>query len=373
VFSWEKIFLLSGLSGMLQLLFYLLSPVSMSIIYGYYSIPVKRYTPKELDAEHLLGDQVIIKVLQKMGHLFFIPCFPIEKLYVFEKEGNTYVLPHEIEVKIKERGVIATPFYSFALPLLVAFGIVISIIAAWIEDTKRTQLMKKHFMTELPEKEYALSHLTKHHFIKLKNLEPYTDIAGIYLNILSDRGDSIQFLVSRKPPDRLEDHAYRLVNHFAKHQNEMTFVTISKKELSHALPRDFKKYNKNLRPAIPLLGNDQLYYIESIQYINGPVIDDRGGSGFQSNSQIQYQLKNIGFGATLTEVRNVSGKLDWAMGNYGFVPGGYSNDNRIRLVGDGPTRDESYAYLMIFIDSLGIEHQFSVTGKNLEVQVKRIF
>lgn len=344
----------------------------MSIIYGYYSPCIKTYTPKELGTEHLVPPDASIKVLQKVGHLFFIPVFPIEKLFVIRKDYKTYVLPHEIEKKIKERDVLKTPVYSFAFPILFVLGIIFIIFSGWMKDNNRRLEQKKYFMARLPEMEHALSHLSTHHYIKLDNPSIYGNSRSKYLNFVKDTGNQLQFLVTHYKYSH--DEAYQLVNFFRDNQNKMETVLIDKEKLQQALPRDFKKFHKKIRPAIPLLNDGNPYYIESIQYLDGPEIVYRGGSGFQSNSQIQYSLENIGFGATLTEVRNVEG-LDFAMKNYGFVPGGYAkgSDNRINLVGDGETRDKPYAYLMIFTDSLGREHTFSVTGKNFDIRVSRVF
>ncbi len=60
----------------------------MSIIFGYYSPSIKSYTPKELQVERLLPPDVSIEVLQKAGHMFFIPVFPIEKLFVFRRDNG---------------------------------------------------------------------------------------------------------------------------------------------------------------------------------------------------------------------------------------------------------------------------------------------
>lgn len=345
----------------------------MSIIYGYYSITVKIYTPLQLEAEHLLSEKASIEVLQKMGHLFFIPCFPMEKLFVFRQEGKTYALPFEIERKIKEREVIPTPFYSYALPLLIVMGMILWIISSWLHQHNKTQLHKQHFSSSLTEMEYALAHLNQHHFIKIDNPAEYGSFDAVYLNFIQQQGDSIQFHAAIKPSQSGREMPYQLAAHFYENHDKMRTVTIHASALSQALPRDFKKFKKKIRPAIPLLGDNRPYFIESIQYIDGPEIVRRGGSGFLSSSQIQYTLENIGSGATLTEVRNLSGPLDWAMKNYGFVPGGYSKDNRINLQGDGPARDQSYSYLMILTDTLGMEHQFEVNGKNFDVAVKRLY
>ena len=346
----------------------------MSIIFGYYSPSIKTYTPKELEAEHLLPPDVSIEVLQKVGHLFFIPVFPIEKLFVFRKDYKTYVLPHEIEMKIKAKDVLRTPIYSFALPILFLLGSILLTISGWVKDNNRIQKQKDYFMTRLPKMEYALSHLTPFHYIKLDNPSEYGNFGSVYLNFVEAKGDSLLFLKTDYQSSFSQNAAYRLMKHFQDNPNSLARVTIKKDLLAQALPRDFKKFHKKIRPAIPLLNDNKPYYIESIQYLHGPEIVYNGGSGFQSNSQIQYHLENIGFGATLTEVKNVEG-LDFAMKNYGYVPGGYSkgSDNNINLVGDGETRDKPYAYLLIFIDSIGLEHTFSVKGKNFDISVDRVY
>lgn len=90
----------------------------MRIVFGTYNIPIKKYTATELGIN--LEDQLdyTFEVRQRIFHIFWIPIFPLYKIYAINKNGGLYQVPTQIEQIIKQAGRHKTPWYSFSLLII---------------------------------------------------------------------------------------------------------------------------------------------------------------------------------------------------------------------------------------------------------------
>ncbi len=93
------------------------------IVFGQNHFKIKSFTQQELrlPKEEALNN-IDIQVRQRYAHLFWIPFFPIGKIYGFKRKGdsNLYELPQDIKQIIQTRhsNEIKTPWYSYSLIVL---------------------------------------------------------------------------------------------------------------------------------------------------------------------------------------------------------------------------------------------------------------
>ena len=91
------------------------------IVFGHNSFKIKSFTQRELKLPKEEGlDGIDIQVRQRYAHLFWIPVFPIGKVYCFKRRGDSsyYELPKGIKEAIGRNQKIKTPWYSYSLLIL---------------------------------------------------------------------------------------------------------------------------------------------------------------------------------------------------------------------------------------------------------------
>lgn len=90
------------------------------IVFGTYAFPIQTLNP----LAYGLPDGVKIQLFCKIFHLFWIPLFPIDRMWVVKMNGEKYEPSPEIRQRIDmNEQKKFPPFYAFALPLLIAIGI----------------------------------------------------------------------------------------------------------------------------------------------------------------------------------------------------------------------------------------------------------
>lgn len=92
------------------------------IIFGHYTIPIKTYKPEELPfgSQFQQGDLIQLRV--QVGHLFWIPFFPMWKGWVLVRKGEKRKLNPEANQQLDAIGGRSHPWYAFTglflIPLL---------------------------------------------------------------------------------------------------------------------------------------------------------------------------------------------------------------------------------------------------------------
>jgi hypothetical protein len=88
------------------------------IIFGYNNFKIKTIKSSELTYSSEYGKEDIeIEVYQKYVHIFWIPFFPIGRIWGFKKKNDPklYEIPDSLNVLIPNDIEIKTPWYSFAI------------------------------------------------------------------------------------------------------------------------------------------------------------------------------------------------------------------------------------------------------------------
>ena len=94
------------------------------IVFGHNNFSIKKFSYRDLNLPPGEGwEDISFEVRQRYAHLFWIPFFPIGKLWAIKKRGSgddLYEMPNEIRRHIEQRfgDEIGTPWYSWSLFLL---------------------------------------------------------------------------------------------------------------------------------------------------------------------------------------------------------------------------------------------------------------
>lgn len=232
------------------------------IVYGHNNFIIKSYTPKEIG---ITGDMeasgIKLQVRQRYGHLFWIPFFPIGKLWVIKKDGDEslYVMPEEIKRTIISRyGNPGTPWYSFTLILI---GVAIGLIAMLSESIDK-QRYEDNFYNTVDETKMFIKYPTTgdcYVLRKYEKQEKYSNSIDIILKVKQYNENKTQFI-------SLYEDLYHDIESKDRYDYHNSFdlaeaynynpVYIEKKALASALKEN---YNDSKTPVkiTPLQG----YYI----------------------------------------------------------------------------------------------------------------
>jgi len=121
----------------------------MRIVFGVYNIGIKEYSPLELGITDEAAKAYTFAVKQRIFHLFWIPIFPLYKVYAMvDRAGTAYHAPTGIEQVLRNAGRHKTPWYSFLLLILAAVTVCgIGIVDAYESHQNKveTQASKESF------------------------------------------------------------------------------------------------------------------------------------------------------------------------------------------------------------------------------------
>jgi hypothetical protein len=337
----------------------------MRIVFGMYSFKIKSYSPEDLNISNDNKQDISFEVRQNVFHLSWIPFFSIGKIYGMRKEGELYHIPDNLIALIKSKGKISTPWYSFLIPILVVLGFVIYLLDEEVQDIQWYQKSKATYEFSISQIDTEMTRLSSNHFIKLRNLANINNTQGLYLKVIQV-DDSL--IYCSKIETGLEDYEalpYVLKDFYSDHRSNLDTLKYSINQLKNAICRDFKVYHNQQKFGIKLFNDNNLYIIEAIEYIDGPVIKDRGTGSWG----ISMELHNFGSPADLVEIRNLENEIMWL----DSLPMHISTDSGLydyfRINGTNYPLNSKYKILLVFQDSIKKQYEFIIEGKNLDKKI----
>lgn len=106
----------------------------MTIVFGTYSLKIKNWAIDDAIDESIGFKAENVEVRQVVFHLFYIPCFPLYKKYLFWKDGRAFEIPAEIQSVVKN---VKTPKISFLFWMLTLIIGVVYLSITMVENHKR--------------------------------------------------------------------------------------------------------------------------------------------------------------------------------------------------------------------------------------------
>ncbi len=220
------------------------------MIFGYYHITMRSFSQKELPEIELPPNTEIAEKV-RVGHLMFLPIFPIKRLWVYEKGGNSYMAPHSV-YRIVERkfGQSNDPWYSFfGLILFGAIFIFIFLGSIIKDNTKKNELQSNIIDRAERFTDHINNPDTSHIYIL------NYDYKKIAINVNRHDADSIYFYApvdNNKKKWGDENWAFG----YYKGNNPMQNIAFAKTDLLGAFPRFNNKVQKPIKVNPRLLPTD---------------------------------------------------------------------------------------------------------------------
>lgn len=204
------------------------------IVFGQNHFKIKSFTQEELGLprQENLGN-IDIQVRQRYAHLFWIPFFPIGKVYGFKRPGdsNLYELPDGITQIIQARysKEIRTPWYSYFL-IVAAL-----VVGAWIfvnDEIKSVQYENDFYMSQAKSKMMVKYPTTGDFYVfEAYNRETGYKSTSIVLKVNSYDEDTVEFTSGYKDMFEKDIYDYQVSREFKKEGQYVYRPTRIKKDL----------------------------------------------------------------------------------------------------------------------------------------------
>lgn len=361
----------------------------MRIAFGSYSFKLKSYSSIDLGLNESEWKNSEFEVRQNVFHLFWIPFFSLGKIYVIKKQGEKYDLPEHIIQKIRNKGKIRTPWYSFLLPImLLVIPAFVGIYIYFAESIMRNNNYnedKKIYKLAIGNLQSEMQKLSKNAYLRIVNLEKPND-DKILLKLI-DINDSEYSFIAKKI-------------HFPKYSNEKYYfekfrddtLIYSKNELQKAICEDYDIIKNHKSYGLEFF-NKEKYIIENIEYFDMPVIDGRSNwdfldvirnhkfefynvqfSGSQNERSWKFKLRfqNFGIPVNLVQIQNIENEVEWNDSlPIKFKSYEYLKDIEINASTKQEPETLKFKSKFIFKDSLNNKYEFTVKGNKSKFEINR--
>ena len=357
----------------------------MSFVFGWYGFKLKSYSVEELDLNKEIWKDSVFEVRQEVFHLFWIPFFSIGKKYAVRKQGKLYDIPENIIFKIKAKGKVKTPWYSYLLLLMAIFipifvGIYIFVGEAMMKYRYQKQ-DRELYEAAISDVENKLKTLHQNAYLRIIKPDEQSRYDVIYLKLVEISGEKYSFLKTRVNfPEREENKYY-----FKTISNDT--IVLSKQQLEQAVCKDYDILKDRKAFGVPFFGK-QKHIITSIDYFDEPVIygnidwdfwDTKRYNTFSyqntyrnGGTEIDLNFQNFGVSADLIDIKNIENNIKWTDSlPVHFPKYQYLQETSIKGITNEYSKNFKFKSLFIFQDSLKRKTEFLVQGNDFRFSIKR--
>lgn len=343
----------------------------MAIVFGWYSFAQKVFSPKELNMESEETKGITFEIRQKCAHLMYVPVFPTGKMYVFRKQGQLYQAPDQVMQLMKARVQPKTPWYCFALPILVvAYFTLTGIRDLWSgHEYNNYKAEEYNFRKERIER--ALKVLDTNFYIEIKKREDveYFSSYSLFLKVIGRNAETIKYVVLQ--PEKYDPLPFEVRDYLLAHRDSLDTLTQPIQNFKKAMAQDIDEYESGEGAGCAFTRTKDLYKIADVAYVNGPDIRNRGTGGYGGGS-FYLEFLNYGEPAELIEIKNVEGDLKWTNQLPMHIETSSSELDGFALKGEGSLRFEDYKFILVVKDTMQRTHQFLVQGNEMKRWVSRL-
>lgn len=339
------------------------------VVFGWYGITIKSFTREELNNIDVGVDNPTFQVKQKVAHIFWIPIFPVGKQYVIKAKGNSYEMPEALVALINSKEEIKTPWYSFALPILaVVVYVFMSLQTKWHQH-QYDKRQEEKFEKELVIFEDKLKAISEYNFLKIINPKQRYSSDHIYLDVIKVKNDTV-FCFKVNIDEYSRERRLRFLAEYYDVSSATDTIKIPVKTLSTSYYKDYDTYKFKKSIGSAFLEDENLYYIDKIEYINGFVFNNVKCTRY--SNIITINLGSVGEDITLIEIENIGQNIDWK--NELPLSSEVKGDGKYTLHGENDKRNESFEIKLTFEDSEKKKHYLLLSGKGYNtIRLDRVF
>lgn len=332
----------------------------MSIVFGWNSFKVRSFTLPEIGIMKQPEPGLQFEVRQAYFHLFWIPMFGLGKRWVVRKGDKLYDMPDDIKVLARKSLTgIRMPWYTCAGPIMLVTAVTLFSVITMYKEAQRHKEWAKEVKDHATELTTKLQHLTTSDFITLESpSDGYGH--GVYLKVEDIHGDTI--MVTQVIADK--DNAMEVENEYTKHASTLPSVKVSYKQLLAAYSKELNETNSyEYLSAVDLLHDDKKYIVKDVVRHYRPIVKVSSANFYKD--EITIPCQNEGWPATITEIKNVEGNIDWSE----VINKKFPNT----LNGKNAKYRDRYKFVMTLKDSTGHIYKYEINGRaNNEIAIQEL-
>lgn len=235
----------------------------MKIVFGTYSIKLRSYEPSELGYNNDQLPETRFEIRQKVFHLFWIPVFPIGKIYGARKQGILVGVAPEQEKALRSKERVRTPWYSYSLVFVLLLGYLGYLGYEEYKSYDRKNRRETSFNNSIQQMDKDFNSLDTQCLLKLKKRFRnglYKD--GDYLKITSVEGDKITATLLET---KFKDYEIpKVLAYYHDHQEELPTIHLTLDQIKAGICRDLSTYNNYTCPGVNLLQDENEYFIDEV-------------------------------------------------------------------------------------------------------------
>lgn len=336
----------------------------MRIVFGHGHFRIKKVQPHEVGLFDKEFNNITFDLQQKYAHLYWIPFFPLGKIWTVNKgDGKKYVCHPEIEQMLNQNPGRGGKTAIFAWSGFLAIGLVLLGISAF-EKLSRIQGQKRYaaqFTQEAQDLSAQIDSASPDDYFlfNLKNAGQRTfDYRQIPLKVLSTRADEVllvSFAASESYNGSLSDEKDLVA--FAQHTAIEDSFWVKKSLLKKAVLMNESDKSGFEGIALKNYAHAALK-LNNIQHIAGPVVHENYAAPGRSDTY--FELINEGFDAHADSLVPMSDSVSCKLSK----ERDFKTDSTIavRLFGEG-------TYVLYFSDKAKhtYAYQLENTGGRLEI------
>lgn len=337
----------------------------MAIVFGWYSFPIKKFSSTDLNIDLPDVDPVNFEIRQQIFHLFWIPVFPLYKIYGIRRDKLLYEVTPSIERVLKGQS-FRTPWYSFMLPILLLLG-----------------FGGFHVMEEFSHYQYrrlAEQRVTENHDrlqAKIDGLKE-GDLVRMYTRNWSSSSQNLSLYVLNVMDSNAMCVLVNDVN------SSYSFVDILDQiENSEGLQRAFSIPIDSLRKSVVINEKEEIqgalafegipdyYILNDIIPIQGPLLENPGTGSTQYPGLILH-FQNKGKPLVLLSSEITKGNFTWADTFPRLIPSAETHSSYISLSSNDYPNDTPYAFTLLVEDDKKVRYTYLFEGTNTERKMRLI-
>jgi hypothetical protein len=306
----------------------------MLIVFGHNNFNLLSVEPAEIGMFGNETSGVRFQLRQKYAHLFYIPIFPLGKMWAINRgDGKLYHCPAEIEILLSERYPKRTSVFAWSGILLTLAILLIVYISGKMSDYRYEKIQATRYAENAATLKESISQLKPGQvlmFVARKNGEGYYDYNNIPMKVIAVDGNNIalgsyseDFSTAVTANDDAEIVKTDMLNTIKD------TITISKETLRNAVSTKFSENNTFAGIELKDFYHGGVFKLNAIKDIPGPMLSENYEA--QGKSDHYFEIGNKGYSVIADSIVAVTPGTSWQLSKKRFL----SNDETVAVKHDG--------------------------------------
>lgn len=337
------------------------------IVYGWYSFKLKTIQQYDVQLD-LAWNGGHIEVRQKVFHLFWIPFFPIGKMWLFNGPGGQHYLHDGIIYQIRQQGLrVRTPWYSFALLILIGLGLGAAAINGIYEQQQYKKYREESFRKNTENWKARLAALAPGQILSMEGDYAEGRYDYRYARVIAATPVELRVVTPSSGGSEKMYAQTEIVERLYDSLRGLDTFVIQRSKLSEALPAGpDEEYRYKL--ASPFGDSNRKYRLDKIYYSQGPDLEVSSTYCLDNGKRISVYFSNHGLPGRILKIRNVKSNYQWTYDEDKYYSIG---ENGFHLEGSAAQPENEYEFSFDTEDDRGNLVTFIVKGNCEGAQVSR--